>query len=562
MEITIYDIFINLLNNLGLIVMIAFLLTKIPQFQNLVMEENIGLKGKVLLAIIFGLFGILATYNGFPVEGAIANARVVGVISGGLIGGPIVGIGAGLIAGVHRYAIDIGGFTALACGVATVVEGIIGGYSKKILKKSTINPKTAFYIGVLGELTQMALILLIARPFERSLNLVRIIILPMTILNSLGIALFIMIIHNIYKERERNEAYLAGKVLSIANKTLPYFRKGLNFESAQWAVETIYKHTNVTAVAITDKEKILGFIGLGEDHHKPGMAIKTLLAKKVINTGTKSVGYTKTDIGCDHRDCKLGSAIMVPLKNGIHSIGSLVFFSKVSNGISKVDIELATGLASLFSTQIELSNIEKQKEDINKAELRALQAQINPHFLFNALNTIVSLCRTRPETARELLLHLADFFRKNLQRAGDLVSLSTEIGHVRSYLAIEKARFGDKINVQFDIDEDITCQIPPLILQPLVENAVKHGLIPKKGKGNILIKAEIDEGELIIKVKDDGVGMDCISKGKDPKGCGIGLQNVNDRLVNMYGEEYKLKINSKLGEGTTIVMRIPLNKGR
>lgn len=558
MDITIYDIFKSLLNNLGIIVMISFLLTKIPLFKLLVIDrKRIGIKGELALAVVFGLFGILATYNGFPVKGAIANARVVGVVAGGIVGGPVVGIGAGIIAGVHRYAIDIGGFTALACGVATIVEGFIGGYSGRFFKGNRIKPTSAFMIGVVAEITQMALILLIARPFHASLELVKIIIIPMTLLNSLGIALFIMITQNIYNEKEREAASQAQSVLVIANKTLSYFRLGLNYESAHWAVQTIYQHTNSVAVAITNTEKILGFIGLGEDHHKPGMEIKTLLAKKVIETGSYSVGHTKFDIGCNHKNCKLSSAIMVPLKNGEVSIGSLVFFSKSPHGISSLDVELATGLAQLFSTQIELSNIEKQKRDLHKAELKALQAQVNPHFLFNAINTIVSFCRTKPETARELLLHLGDFFRKNLQKNNDFVTLDTEIGHVKSYLAIEKARFGNKLEVEFNIGENVSCYVPPLILQPIVENAVKHGILPKRNGGKILIDAVKKDDEVLLSVKDDGVGMGINGRGNDPKGCGIGLNNVHERLINLYGEKYGINIDSVHGEGTSISMVIP-----
>ncbi|QNO15200.1 sensor histidine kinase [Alkalicella caledoniensis] len=563
-DITIYDIFKSLINNLGIIVLIAFLLTKIPLFKTLVIDkERVGVKGQITLAIIFGLFGILATYNGFPVKGAIANARVVGVVAGGIIGGPVVGLGAGLIAGVHRYGIDIGGFTALACGVATIVEGLIGGYSKKIYKGKNIRPTTAFYIGVVAEITQMALILLLARPFHEALELVQIIIIPMTILNSLGIALFIMVIQNIYGERERTAAEQAQKALKIANKTLPYFRHGLDYESAKWAVEIIHEYNESVAVAITDTTQILGFIGLGEDHHKPGMEIKTILAKKVIESGNYSVGHTKYEIGCNHKKCKLSSAVMVPLKNKDMPIGSLVFFGKASHGISSIDIELATGLAQLFSTQIELSNIEKQKRDLNKAELRALQAQINPHFLFNAINTIVAFIRTKPDTSRELLIHLGDFFRKNLQRTNEFVSLNTEIEHVKSYLAIEKARFGDKLNVEFEIEKGEVCLVPPLILQPLVENAIKHGLLPKKNGGNIKVSAVKGMKDMEITISDDGVGMSCSFNGtKGTAGCGIGLSNVNERLINLYGEEYHLDIQSTDGQGTTIKMLIPLDSGR
>ena len=135
--------------------------------------------------------------------------------------------------------------------------------------------------------------------------------------------------------------------------------------------------------------------------------------------------------------------------------------------------------------------------------------------------------------------------------------MDTEIGHVKSYLAIEKARFGDKLEVEFNIDENVNCQIPPLILQPIVENAVKHGILPKRNGGKIIIGAVRENEGILLFVKDNGVGMGCVSKGNDPKGCGIGISNVHQRLINVYGEKYGLKIDSTHGEGTNISMVIP-----
>ncbi|WP_350344472.1 sensor histidine kinase [Proteinivorax tanatarense] len=563
MDITVYQLLKSMINNVAIIVMLAFILTKIPIFNRLLLKHRqVGLKGKLILALIFGLFGILATYNGFPVKGAIANARVIGVIAGGLVGGPIVGIGAGIIAGAHRYAIDIGGFTALACGLATVVEGFIGGYAHDKAAVKPVKASFAFKVGVVAELTQMAMILLIARPFADSLELVKIIIIPMTLMNSLGIALFVMVIQNIYGEREKTASKQAQMVLKIADQTLPFFRHGLNNYSAAEATKIIHKHTQAVAVAITDKDKIIGFEGAGRDHHKPGMPIRTRMAKEVIKTGTSKVAGRKMDIHCGHKSCRLNSAIMVPLKNRDRSIGSLVIFSDQSNGISSIEVELATGLAQLFSTQIELSNIEKQKQDLARAELNALQAQINPHFLFNALNTIVSYIRIKPDVARELLIHLGDFFRKNLDQAQQMVTLQTEIKHVKSYIAIEKARFGDKLDIRYDINQAQSYMVPSLILQPLVENSVKHGLLPKKAGGEIRVSSKIKDNNLFIKIWDNGVGMDTSMHQQRKTESGIGLVNVDDRLKNLYGEGYSLSIDSEKGKFTEISMLIPLQSSR
>src|SRR5690606_33323543 len=131
----------------------------------------------------------------------------------------------------------------------------------------------------------------------------------------------------------------------------------------------------------------------------------------------------------------------------------------------------------------------------------------NPHFLFNALNTIISLIRTQPEDARKLLLHLGNYFRNNLQEFDSEVDFYKEIDNVKSYLEIEKARFKDKLNVVYDIPDNIDCKLPPLILQPLVENAVKHGIWEKVEGGTVVIKAREKRKATEIIIKDDGVGM-------------------------------------------------------
>ncbi|HOO12782.1 MAG TPA: histidine kinase, partial [Bacillota bacterium] len=223
--------------------------------------------------------------------------------------------------------------------------------------------------------------------------------------------------------------------------------------------------------------------------------------------------------------------------------------------------ELALGLAQLFSTQLELSKIEEQSRLLAKAELKALQAQINPHFLFNALNTIVSYCRISPGTARKLLIDLGDILRSSLGHYGENIDLYTEIKNIKSYLNIEKARFGSRLNVKFRIQEDLNCKIPPLLLQPLVENSIKHGLAPKEEGGTVVIGVSSGEGGIHIYVEDDGVGFETGSLLAQEEEGGaykkIGLRNIDKRLKNMYGSDYGLKIESQKGKGTRISMFIP-----
>ncbi len=545
---------------------IAFFMSKVGLFRKLVSKQNINFKDKTLLSIIFGIYGIIGTYTGIPINGAIVNARVVGVFVGGLLGGPFVGILSGLIAGGHRFLIDIGGFTSLACAISTFIEGIMAGFLKKKMDRSENKLIFALCSGMLAEVMQMIIILIFAKPFDEALSLVKIIGIPMIIANGIGIAVFIAITDSVFKDLETASAYQAQVALKIANKTIKYFRKGFNEKTAYETAMIIKEMTDVKAVAFTDREKILAHVGVGEDHHLPGNPIMTTLTKEVLKKGECKIANNREEIGCDNSNCRLKSAIIIPLKEDNKVIGTLKLYKDEENSITKVESELALGLGLLFSTQIELRKIDYQSELLSKSELKALQAQINPHFLFNAINTIVSLIRTQPDNARRLLIHLGNYFRNNLQEGSDEVELSKEIEHINSYVEIEKARFGDKLKIIYNIPENIDCILPPLLLQPIVENAIKHGVLEKIEGGTVEITALDSEWETVLMVKDDGVGMDkdtlsSLFNEKDNSNS-IGLANVNNRLKTKYGEEYGLIIDSQLNKGTTVTIRIPKKQRR
>ena len=144
---------------------------------------------------------------------------------------------------------------------------------------------------------------------------------------------------------------------------------------------------------------------------------------------------------------------------------------------------MAVGLSQIISTQMEVSRIEHLRQMADKAEMRALQSKINPHFLFNALNAISSSIRLNPDTARQLIINLSRYLRYNLELNDELIDIRKELHQIQDYIAIEQARFGAKLTVIYDIDDDVSVRIPSLLIQPLVENAIVHGIQPCKGKG-------------------------------------------------------------------------------
>jgi len=552
----IIDVIYSLANKLGILIILVFFLSRIGIFKKLILKKHISNYERLLLMLIFGGLGILGTYYGIPVMGSIANSRIIAVMVAGILGGPAVGVGAGLIAGFHRWVTDIGGLTAFSCGISTVIQGMIGGYIHTRTRDKMINIWDPMVAVVLAEVLEMFLILVFASPFSKAVELVKIILFPMLTINSVGMVVSILIINNIYSEQEKVAAMNAQLALNIANKTLPYLRKGLNSISAMRTAKIIHQMVNLDGVCITDTKTVLSFSGSIGTNMQTDKCIDDPDIIEVIKTGERAI-VTRQNGNRNYR-----TAILVPLKERNSIIGSLILFKRGKNSIGYVDVELARGLAQLFSTQLELSKIEEQSRLLSKAELKALQAQINPHFLFNALNTIISYCRVSPEIARKLLIDLSDLFRNNLSHWGENVDLSVEIENIKSYLNIEKARFGDRLNVNFDIEDKINCHIPPLLLQPLVENAIKHGLLPKEEGGIVTIGARKCSEGTHIYVKDNGVGFSSerlflVQNGNKK----IGLKNIDERLKNLYGPGNGLRIESKPGKGTTASMVIPGHSG-
>lgn len=556
------DLLLSLAQKMSIVAVLAYFMSGIKPFRNLFIHPS-DIRAKVLMVVVFGLLGILGTYTGVNINGAIANNRIIGVAVAELLGGPLVGLGAGVLAGVHRYF--LGGFTAFSCGLSTAVEGLICGIFYSLNKKQPVGWKKAFLVGVVTESVQMIIILLLAKPSADALQLVKIISLPMISVNTAGIAVFMAIIHNVLGEQQRIEAAQAKQVLNIAEQTLPHLRRGLSMETARNAVDIIYRQTGVGAVAVTDLKTVLSFIGAGEDHHRIGLPVQTNLTQEVLRTGRLYVTQTREGIGCNYYGCQLSSAVVVPLHQDNRIIGTLKLYQTGGRHITPLETELASGLAKLFSTQLELAYLEQKAQLTTRAEIKALQAQVNPHFLFNALNTILYFIRRDPETARHLITRLGDYFRQNLEVSGDFIDLERELHHIKSYLTIEEARFKEKLTVDIEVDPScLKVNVPPLILQPLVENALKHGLMPKKGKGRLCISGQRARDEMIIIVSDDGVGMHS-EKVKDllagkissRAGIGIGFQNVNDRLACIYSENYRPLLESSRDTGTRVTIRIP-----
>jgi len=207
--------------------------------------------------------------------------------------------------------------------------------------------------------------------------------------------------------------------------------------------------------------------------------------------------------------------------------------------------------------------LEEQERLLLEARLDALQSQMNPHFLFNTLNSISSLVRFDPDRARELIVKLSKILRRLLGKHDEFVQLREEIEFVDDYLDIEVVRFGrDKLRVYKHLDpETLDIVVPSILLQPLVENSIKHGLAPKVDGGSITIRSRLQEGKLMIQVEDDGVGMSAppaVAAQTMGSGRGIGMLNVAERLQVLFGEEGKMIVQSRDGQGTLVMLELPV----
>lgn len=354
--------------------------------------------------------------------------------------------------------------------------------------------------------------------------------------------------------------------LDILVEALPYLRNGLNPLSARQTANLLHKRLGVDAAAVVSTDSILAFVGTGEDHHVEGMENFTELTRRALHGGEALVTHSREEIGCPNRDCPLNEAVIAPLLVGSRVVGALKLYYAHGGAISESEIRMVSGLARVFGVFLELAESDDRETLLREAELGALRAQISPHFLFNTLTSIAALTRTDAARAHDLIVDFADFFRRTLAQHGEEVSLREELDQVERYVHLERARFGERLDVIYEIDDALLdTQLPVLSIQPLVENAVVHGIAPTTGLRKILVRINRSRFAIEIAVTDDGVGipperLPHVLESGVGDGLGIGLANVDRRLTMLYGESSRLRVQSKHGHGTTVRFRIPVKR--
>lgn len=548
---------LSLLQQMSVSLVIAYLFSKSPLLRPLA-NYSVRLPHKILIYVIFSCFCILGTYVGLDIDDAIANTRAVGAVLGGLLGGPLVGFLVGLTGGLHRYT--LGGFTDLACAISTTCEGLLGGLVHWRLMRTNrvdalFNPRIAFFTTLYAEILQMIIILLVATPSEQALQLVRTIATPMILANSCGAALFISMIRDQQRMYEKFSRVFSAKALTIANRTLGIMTQGFTPEASRKIAHIVQEETGVGAVAITDTDKILAFIGTGEDHHKPGTPITSAITLQAIaqNKVLFADGNSRPYRCSISPQCQLGSVLVIPLQGDQGVIGTIKLYEPKKRLFLKINHTLGEGIANLLSQQLLSGRLEQQQRLLVQSELKLVQAQINPHFLFNTLNTISAITRRDPERARQLLLHLSLFFRKNLKRQSGLTTLREEQEHCQSYLEIEQARFGERLTVINEIPPHLAdMQLPSFTLQPLIENAIKHGICSLLEQGRIRLFAEEGPEGVTLCVEDNAGAWQ-----PGPQGDGLGMSIVDRRLKSAFGERFGIQVQCEPEQWTRVSFTLP-----
>ncbi|MGZ4643335.1 MAG: histidine kinase [Blastococcus sp.] len=350
---------------------------------------------------------------------------------------------------------------------------------------------------------------------------------------------------------------IAFDTLHAVSLIAPALRDGLMGSGADRAVEQLRTLLGVSAVALADEDRVVGYDGGPHDH----AASPQEVVAEVLRTG-KTVVRTR-HLSCGAPTCDVRAAVAGPLVEGNTVVGALVAYGPSSSALL---VRAVDEVARWTSSQLELAAANREHARAVEAELRALRAQISPHFTYNALTAVASFTRTDPDRARELLLEFAEFTRYALRDSGQLATVAEELRNTERYLTLEQARFGERLAVRLRVaPEVLPVAVPFLVIQPLVENAVRHGLEGAGGQVTVTITAADEGNDAVLTVEDDGAGATpgsisaSLARGgrPGPGTHGVGLGNVDARLRSVFGDPYGLVVETAPGAGTKVVVRVP-----
>jgi len=508
---------------------------------------------KLKFIFLFVAMSIVDMFIGTQHFAYYVNNQLVFVLAAGFIGGPLVGVATGFASSALGFLFIPEPLFPLHYPLM-LVFGLLAGFLARWLQKQSAIYSNAAMLGLIFTFIYFAINITLSTAHLPTDYTLEDIIFPIFFSYTFGIGSFMGILEDFYNQQEKIQGISAKTALKITNNSISILQDGLNATSASETTDIILQEAETfDFVAITSLDTILGFSSyqteapfvsfLEADFYK--------LFKASFNLDTK-----KLDV--------IRSYVQVPIYNDKHHVGYFCTGHILNPDITPFENTLAKGLGTMITNQITVHSIKEKAGLYDKAEIKALQSQINPHFLFNALSTISFYCTQQPQTAKSLINDLASYYRNNLTDANTMISILNEIQHVDAYIHLEQARFGDRLKVEHDINIEESFQVPALILQPIVENAIRHGLYQKLEGGQIIIRIDKRKECFRIAVIDDGLGiaperLKYIFDTSIPKKS-IGLTNVNQRLITLYGPKNKLKLYSRKNKGTIVIMKIPFQE--
>ena len=543
--------------NISILVTIASLFSQFRFIQEVIVQERRSWRMEAFLSILFGATIIFSVCTGIEFDGYSINTRMIGAMSSGLIGGPIVGFAASIIgAGFVLFTSEPQAF-ANAAAFSTLIFGLLGGGFYPYFQRGKWKYRDLFILACFAELAEMVVLLRMTISVE-VLETIMSITVPVILLNSIGILLFISVFNGAFIMQDVESSRQLQLASLLSKKTMPLMREGLGRgENMKEMLAIILEVTAWSGIMLTNEKSIVEWQDKNLDYQQEERKSIPWIGREAMEKKQMVMVHHVPETSSWYEYLKEYSMAAVPFIVEDKAVGSLIVWVKKQWYFRQSELELLQNIVSIGSFQIAAAEVDRQKELRRKAEFKALQFQVNPHFLFNALNTISCVCRENPDRARELLVVLADFFRYNLNSEAFMVPLEEEMEHLKDYLELEKARFEDKLQITYDLPEEMEIKIPTLILQPIVENAVRHG---KNANGQCFLHIKVTETEdaFEVKIKDKGMGFDkdVLRKLDDdePMGRSVGLQNVHKRMKSVYGNGLKIS-SSPIGSSVTLVFK-------
>ncbi|CAM3366228.1 histidine kinase [Hydrogenibacillus schlegelii] len=557
-----------------------------------------GRRLRALQGLLFGAFGALGTAFGLvtvdgrwspvplflhsplPPEAYVIDLAPIPVAIGGLLGGPAVGGVAGLVAaGAARLLVGIG---AAPLQAADVAAGLVaGGLSVFFGGPRLMVPARAFFVGMLLPIVQVGAVLVARGDAPSAVRWADEAGPPLVGVMGAALAAFSAIILGAQQALWQASARKMRQALSVLEKAL---RHVAGAEPAAWAEDVarlLQGELGLEGAAVADERRVLASAGRPPAGLQAGSALRHPAAAEALFSRRAVVD---------------GANVFVPVEAGEKAIGLLVLTFGRPEAIGPVEEAIAHGIGSLLSKQLSALEAERYRTLAREAELRALQAQIHPHFLFNTLTMIHALIRRDPERARRAVVDLAHVLRYVLTADDrEWATLDAELAFVRAYAEIVHARFSGRIRIEVRVEAGVdptAIVLPPVVIQPLVENAVRHGLRAKDGGGTVSVRAMPERGGVLVAVEDDGAGfppkflaawktageLDPAAAAEAPfagsadagggkkerplgaAGTGIGLKNVDARLRRRLGPASGLRIENRSEGGAAVRFWLPAER--